>query len=129
MTHCTDPLLLAIVEIATRFDDRTEGVAKVAITLQIGGMLVSGHIVSNREFLQSRPLTDKILDACRSCSKLEPAPQDHPADDPLQFIHLSGASFFIPGNHPFRLDRDHCWRGRLSDVSGFFLGLLVESTD
>lgn len=41
-----------------------------------------------------------------------------------EYIHLSDAKIFSPGQAPIPTNKAIYWRGRISEVDGFFLGML-----
>lgn len=93
------------------------------ITLTVGGILVSGFIISAAIFLQANetiygPIIRPIL----------PQEGESSDDEPpfLEFIHLRDAKFYLPGaNHPIPTSSAGTyWRGKISRMDGFFLGTL-----
>ena len=101
--------------------DDTQGRAESAITLNVGGVLVTGYITSARQFMLSHILTDKFLEVAEGQFKQA----GMLSDDSFEYIHLRDAKFFLPGHLPIPSSRDGVfWRGRLSDVSGFTFGVL-----
>jgi hypothetical protein len=125
-----DPLLKIIVEISTEMADSTQGQVETGITLQVGGMLVTGHIIPVRQFLLEHPLTDRILEAYEKLEKQDPTPEED-KNDAYHYIHLSGARIFLPGQPPIPTQGEGVyWRGRISEVSGFwFRNLTVSDGD
>ena len=120
-----DPWLQLVVASSTRINDGTDRQIETGITLHVGGLLVSGNIISRRDFLMSHPLTDKTLEIFDKLDKPDNMPVDKPSEDLPEFIHLSGARFFIPGNPPIPTNDDGVfWRGRISEVAGFHFGIL-----
>jgi hypothetical protein len=109
---------------------------EVGITLQVGGFLVSGMLVSGKQYFEgfasdfASAFTDQ--EAARGVReafsrhgemyKLQgEADLRHPA--PV-YIHLKQARFFNTSGDPIPRNRGVFWRGRLSEVSGFILGTL-----
>ncbi|HXI84701.1 MAG TPA: hypothetical protein VNL17_11505 [Verrucomicrobiae bacterium] len=100
------------------------------ITLCVGGLLVSGVIISHNRYMEL--LADgailKHIDSAMerlSASKESRPGSEEPRDDEVEFIHLASAKFWHPGSH------QNCpggngvlWRGRVDAVDGFFLGEL-----
>jgi hypothetical protein len=120
-----DPWLQLVVASSIRINDSTDRQIENDITLHVGGLLVSGNIISGRDFLMSYPQTDKMQEWLDKLEKPENTPVDKSSEDLPEFIHLSGARFFIPGNPPIPTDDDRVfWRGRISEVSGFHFGIL-----
>jgi hypothetical protein len=124
----SDPLFKMLVEIGIKMSDSTEGRTKLGITLHVAGMLVSGYVINQRQFLLTHPLTDKLLEVGE---KLEESDEESVAvdDESPHFIHLSDARFFLPGHPPIPNDGGVYWRGRISEVSGFSFGILDVTED
>jgi hypothetical protein len=121
-----DPVLKMIVEVSTRMADQTEGQVQAEITLNVGGFLVSGYITSARQFMLHHVLTDGLLEAAESEFKSA----GMLSDDTFEYIHLSRAKFFVPGQPAIPGNVDGVfWRGRLSDISGFTFGVLGPPRD
>jgi len=106
----------------------------IGVTLQMGGMLVSGSIVSGAEYFDrfAASFTGSLdtLDADtrdgvrRSLAELGDVfrvPQ--PADPLPNYIHLADALFFMADGTPVS-GQPTLWRGRTSSVDGFILGRL-----
>jgi hypothetical protein len=124
-----DILLQLFIKLALVEADATDGLRKRGITVYVGGLLASGHLISARDFATHNHLTDYILekvDLLESGGELEDEYGQKKQDDDLpEFIHLSNAHFFTPGQTPIPSTSDGVfWRCRLSDVSGFHLGVL-----
>lgn len=119
-----DPALKLIVEIGTKASEETQGRAELGITLVVGGILVSGYVTTVRQFMLGHDCTEPILDTIQANFKS----LGIFGDDTLDYIHLRGAKFFSPSQPSFILSGDGgvFWRGRLSEVSGFFLDCLGE---
>ncbi len=106
----------------------------IGVTLQMGGMLVSGSIVSGADYFDrfAANFSDSLgaLDAnTRSGVRASLAelgdvfrvPQ--PVDPLPNYIHLSDALFFAADGTPIA-GQPTLWRGRTSSVDGFILGRL-----
>jgi hypothetical protein len=111
----------------------------LGISLNIGAFLVSGNLISGRAYFDG------------VASEMANVYKDHPgASDAMRkffsefgdvynnvgedenrklpvYLHLSDARFFHNAGQPFPGNRGVFWRGRISCVSGFFIGTL--STD
>ena len=109
---------------------------KLGITLNVGGFLVSGLLVSGQKYFggfgedlgsnfndpetragieQAYAQLGDIYSASRSASQTTAPPN---------YLHLMQARFFNTGGHPIPGNNGVWWRGRISEVSGFFLGML-----
>jgi hypothetical protein len=102
------------------------------ITLQVGGLLVSGTLVDGGTYFADSGVRD-VLERCLDADdpnaaryQLTKWASDFYSDDrersPL-YVHLKDARFFSPGCfEPMPRASGRWWRGRLSEVSGFMLG-------
>ncbi|CAB3824718.1 gas vesicle accessory protein GvpU [Achromobacter piechaudii] len=110
----------------------------IGVTLQMGGMLVSGSIVSGAEYFDRFATsftgsldmldTDSRDAVRRSLAELGDVfrvPQ--PADPLPNYIHLADALFFTADGTPIA-GQPTLWRGRTSSVDGFILGRLQSET-
>ncbi|MRG90324.1 hypothetical protein GF068_00060 [Polyangium spumosum] len=111
--------------------------ASLGVTLQVGGLLVSGTLVSGHKYFSgvgaelaaATPGSDETKERLRSTiSRLgenftKPADGNEPKPLP-QYIHLKEARFFHVGGKPIPSNNGVWWRGRLSEVGGFCLGIL-----
>jgi len=121
-----DPYLQGLVSVVNfEFD----------ITLIVGGLLVSGTVVSadkyfdgaSTEFVNTFPEAERAgIKKAFTLPKPEPDEQNDP-ELPVH-IHLRNARFFHPGGDGIPTNRGVWWRGRLSQVQGYILfGALGES--
>lgn len=95
------------------------------ITLIVGGLLISGHVISVDRYLK------EFFEGIGGTAKEDQADQQakRPAagrkNKPRNFIHLRDAKFYIPGQKPIPTEGGGVlWRGRLSCVDGFFMGVV-----
>jgi len=104
------------------------------ITLNVGGFLVSGHLVGGKEYFEGfgAEFASGISDISASESiraslaehgKIYDTQQDDDAPPP-SYIHIKEAKFFTTSGSPVPGNRGVWWRGRLSQVDGFSLGIL-----
>jgi hypothetical protein len=121
----SDPWLAMVVELSTKMADSTQGNAETEITLQVSGMLVSGYIISTRQFLLEHPLTDRLLEEIDRQNRADATASPNPEKNQVEFIHLRDTRFYTPGQPPIPTSGPGTfWRCRLSDVSGFHFGIL-----
>lgn len=130
MNH--DVILKLILDVTNSERDRTDGDFSRAITVLTSGWLVSGYIISEKDFFLHNPDTDVIsegLDELRSKASQfiggEIGESSVNTRSKIGFIHLQDARFHVAG----KCIPDHSypgvyWRGRLDLVSGFFFGLI-----
>jgi len=117
-----DPVLKMVIQFAIRMGDSTQGRAGLILTLQVGGLLVTGRVISARQFLLAHPLTDRLLEGLESPTTGPPILVNDVADDGIEFVHLAEAFFSAP-LQPKAADKGVgvFWRVRLADVSAFSL--------
>ena len=131
-----DPLLQYLVGLAD------EQQMEIGITLQVSGMLVSGMLVSldaymarfNEQFggalAKSNPDIGEGYRQGAAERRLgedsgEPS-TENPALPTALFAHMKDARFFDAAGNAIPLQEGALWRGRISEVSGFFLGVLSQ---
>ncbi|TSK05952.1 MAG: hypothetical protein FPO08_14110 [Geobacter sp.] len=93
------------------------------VTLLVGGFLVSGKVISFEKYSQHHPITESIAAAFDEADKALTEEQIAELGRP-NFIHLSGAKYFIPGQQPIPNGDGVFARISLSAVHGFHLGSL-----
>jgi hypothetical protein len=120
-------LLIAIVEGAERTDGGENRKPTIAITLNVGGLLVSGELISSKTYMaefMGGALRHKIKSVLADHDELKREVENAPKGED-DSIHLRDARFLIPGQPPIPGVGDRVlWRGRLDSVEGFFLGRL-----
>ncbi len=118
-----DPLLEHIIALA---EDETP--VETEITLMVGGMLVTGHVIGYERYMSLHALTRDYLqlDAEGEDENEEEeveSADDEDADDAFEdeavFVHLRNARPHAPGQTPGGLAG--LYRIALGDVSGFSL--------
>ena len=112
---------------------------ELPVTLQMHGLLVYGTLVSGRDYfegLASELTSDLSPEGVQAITNLlepyiefyqgrEIEDSKEEADPPLPaFIHLRDAKFFNTAGRPIPGNRGVWWRGRISEVDGFMLGIL-----
>lgn len=104
----------------------------VDITLNLGGAMVSGKLISGETYLdevaaefkegfKGNALGQTFFDLITSYKPVVRDPEDTTPLPPAHYIHLKDVRTYVPG----RADQSvssKLWRGRISKVSGFFLG-------
>jgi len=106
----------------------------IGVTLQMGGMLVSGSIVSGAEYFDrfAESFADSLTDmessgrqtvrsSLAELGDVFRLPQ--PAEPLPNYIHLADALFFTADGTPIA-GQPTLWRGRSNAVDGFILGRL-----
>ncbi len=108
---------------------------ELGITLNSGGFLVSGLLVSGKKFFGglgadlSVSFTDPevragIEQSYAQIGEIYAAGRTGETAAPPNYLHLMQARFFHTGGQPVPATDGVWWRGRISEVSGFFLGVL-----
>ena len=112
----------SILEFIVKFSEG-EDPLETAVTLTVGGLLISGHVISKAKYMQHNILTEKIQEGIEQAiaASGEEAPSD---DGERHFIHLRDARYFSPGQPPTPSNEKITCRIKLSNVSAFHLGYL-----
>ncbi len=112
------------------------GAMEFPITLQSGGLLVMGVLVSGRKYIDAVKTAalggahhfDNLIEQCLGdvypASQPGPDVDFEPGELLPQFLHLENAHFVTPGGATTPRDRGVWWRGRLSAVDGYTFGVL-----
>lgn len=123
-----------LLEILVKLVNKSK--SEIGITLQVGGFLVSGLLVSRTQYFDGFASdfssafsdTEAAEDIRNSFSKFgqvqSEEEEENPNPLPPAYIHLKEAHFFMNGSKPIPDNKGIWWRGRLSEVSGFCLGSL-----
>lgn len=127
----SDWLLAQLVNMCNQYDGVT-----FEITLNIGGMLVSGKLIGGKQYFEefanmfSKGGLPEIGNAFREGKKLYDTEEkyEHKELPQPQYIHLSDTQLFHPAGKPIPTNQKVLWRGRLDAVDGFIMGSL-KSTD
>ncbi|HVY32582.1 MAG TPA: gas vesicle accessory protein GvpU [Polyangiaceae bacterium] len=106
--------------------------AGLGITLQVGGLLVTGQLASGADYLEE---TGEGLDAAltggkrdsiaKAMGELAEKLYSNEKQAP-GYIHIRNARFFKPGANGIPQESKKWWRGRLSEVDGFIIGAMQE---
>jgi hypothetical protein len=106
---------------------------EIGITLNIGGILLSGLIISVHKYFQwfadSMGIDDADRERLREYYKVygDVYLKEKEANaKPPVFIHMKDAKFYQPGgNNSIPTVEGSYWRGRITTVDGFILGKLT----
>jgi hypothetical protein len=113
---------------------------EVGITLSVNGLTISGMMISGRRYFEmlgdsvASSLTDQptiaesLRQYCSMPASLYPAAGETADADrpPPFFIHLRDARIFHNSGAPLPTNQGVLWRGKLTDVSGFFIGSMSQ---
>ena len=119
-----DPLLEILISAKKSGGDHVH----LPITLNVGGMLITGDLISSDAYLKDFPHGDlaETLRIEQENNELLKQKTDHETKEKeYDFIHLKNAKLFIPGHLPIPGKQEGTlWRGRLRSVNGFIMGSL-----
>jgi hypothetical protein len=108
-----------------------------SITLQVGGLIITGLIISRRDYFAgldeslksaAKGLTqgsDEIGNRMQRSGDLSPpssTAEPEQRGDKCEYIHLRDCQIFLGGGLVIPSGHGTLWRGRLDSVDGFFLG-------
>jgi len=105
---------------------------EMSIVLQVSGFLIAGTLVSGPKYFErfasdfarewpNKATADMIQEAFSQYGEIYKNTGDD-LSQPATYIHLENARFFHHGGKPIPMNHGIWWRGRLSEVSGFFMG-------
>ncbi|KMJ56159.1 gas vesicle protein GvpU [Bacillus sp. LL01] len=103
------------------------------ITLNVKGSLISGTLVSAKEYLDElnesfeggNEVAQKVSNELSKAS--EEAESGSPPE--VSFIHMKHTKVFIGDSKSTPSTGKIIWRGKLSEVDGFFLGKITDSSE
>jgi len=135
--------LIALVHGAER-----EGVKmSVPVTLNVGGFIVSGLVISGGEYFEEfseiieygltnafdEESRQRITSAFRAIGNAyepkEEALEGVIERESYNFVHLRDARFLHPGGDPIPTNAGMLWRTKLEAVNGFTLGMMIATPD
>jgi hypothetical protein len=108
----------------------------IGITITANGFMISGHLAGGKDYfeaigneftsiLKSGNVEDNFLELA---DRIYNSDSDHIKNGPLttDYIHIKNAKFYNAGNSlPY--NEAVWWRGKISEVSGFTLGVIREN--
>jgi hypothetical protein len=105
------------------------------LSLQAGGVTICGRLIGGSEYF--RRFADQFVagwqddetkiaaaEHLAGLGDVYGAPQEGQPFSYPHFIHLADARVFAPGSSPMPGNEGVLWRGRLSEISGFWMGQL-----
>lgn len=123
----------AFLQFLVNLVNNGDGLQGIGVTLQMGGMLLGGTIISGADYF------DRFADGFASALQADTGDREsvrstlaelgdvfrlpQPVEPLPNYIHLSDALFFTTDGEPIS-EQPTLWRGRLSEVDGFILGRL-----
>lgn len=132
-----DTLLQNLVMIVNDVHSKVkEGSIEIGITLYVGGLIITGNMVSSTAYFQGLAQGMAVADAPETIrnafqglfEELSDLPQ--PSDEeltseknkPPKYVHLKNAKSFLANGSMLPARNGVWWRGRLSEVDGFAFG-------
>ena len=133
-----DFLLRALVDLANKTG------MEIGMTLSVGGVLVSGNLASGKTYFKEiaaetlqatgdakdSGINQSLSDYFANWGKLiyeQPENEDQSNDEAMSqpnYIHLRNAKFVHNSGKSMPSNRGIWWRGRLSAIDGFSLGII-----
>jgi|NGEPerStandDraft_6_1074524.scaffolds.fasta_scaffold36592_3 hypothetical protein len=111
---------------------------QLALTLHTHGLLVSGNLISGRQYMNrceaelnaggANGSFAAVFDAARNNAypEVDRELPLAPGEANPSFVHLKDARFFHNSGEPIPANQSVLWRGRISEISGFSFGFLSE---
>jgi hypothetical protein len=117
------------------------GGLSLGLTLCVGGVLVSGALIGGREYFEGfaddvatavadPTIAGKVREFFRSPAAMYRQEEGRAGEaidpemaEPLSYIHLKRPRFLTANGKPIPGKNGNYWRGKLSAVDGFVLGL------
>jgi hypothetical protein len=102
----------------------------ISIILQMGGWLVTGYIISQKEYLEGFMFGELNKGLNRAIEVLKEKGEwseekDKNVERLPRFIHLKGAKFYQPGQPAIPGNEGVLWRGRIDAIDGYVYGALA----
>ena len=101
------------------------------VTLNVGGILVSGSVVGEREYLHglreqlAAAFPDEdVVETMARILRVPEVDEKWRSQVDLTHVHLKRAKFFVPSSGLVPRDEGVSWRGRIDAVQGFVMGRL-----
>lgn len=113
-----DRILETLLKIAYRMESDGPDMP-TDIILTVGGILISGTVISQKQYLQllGGGVILEIIEAAKSRGELSET-DEFPDDESNDFIHLANAKFFVSGQSSL-FNNGALWRGRIDAIDGF----------
>lgn len=126
-TMIVDPILASLVRSIDYHDRDGVAIPDIPIVLHMGGIMILGDLISERQFAEASKALVKAIysrreDAIENAVVLSDLTLDDLSAYTPQYIHLKDTAFCIPGGKQVPTNTTEFWRGRLDRVDGFFLG-------
>lgn len=109
-----DQLLVLLVKLVEALDTASQPAPAISITLNVGGEVISGTLVSRYRYMQQFK-EGRFHDLIAKAIGLGKMEGPKLAEDSLDYLHLALSKATVEGE---------VWRIRLSSIDGFTLGPL-----
>ncbi|KRG84382.1 hypothetical protein ABB34_09355 [Stenotrophomonas daejeonensis] len=114
----SDPVLEVVIKLAENSPE-----IDIPVTLTVGGLLISGRVISRENYMQENWLTASIEEGIKQAlAQIGEDPK--PADGHRHYIHLRDVRYFSPGQSPTPSVGTVTCRIALAHVSAFHFGFL-----
>lgn len=121
-----DSILEFFVQAANKHDFSLD------ITLNVNGAVITGTLVSAKDYFNALSETFEGGNevAQKLSEQLEKAGEAAQSNDDSEahFIHMKETKVYCGDSKPTPSKGDILWRGKLSEVDGFFLGKIFDSS-
>ncbi|PLS18486.1 gas vesicle protein GvpU [Bacillus sp. M6-12] len=121
-----DSILEFIVQAANKYDFSLD------ITLNVKGAVITGTMISAKEYFNtlSETFDDGNEVAQMLSEQLEKAGEAAQINNSeAQFLHMKETKVYCGDSKPTPSKGKILWRGKLSEIDGFFLGRIFDSSD
>ncbi|NID14981.1 hypothetical protein [Luteibacter yeojuensis] len=101
-----------------------DGSVSCDVTLAVGGILVSGYVVSADKYYEHHPVAKAFGDGIKQLMEQEKAENGNDeGSPPTMFIHLRNARYWHPGGNAIPTGSEGIFvRVKIEDVSAFNFG-------
>ncbi|WP_172370395.1 gas vesicle accessory protein GvpU [Sporosarcina jiandibaonis] len=125
--HNKDNILEFLVQAANKHDFNLD------ITLNVKGAVITGTLVSAKEYFSTLSSTlEGGNDIAQMLSEeLDQAEEIAQKNDDTEanFLHMKDAKVYCGDSKPTPSKGQILWRGKLSEIDGFFLGRILDGSD
>ena len=97
----------------------------IDITLSVGGMLMSGRLISVRKFFEMHDKGTMKRHISKLINEEFDGSRDESDERVYEFIHLRDVRYAGIGGSVLACGPDSVWRGRIDRVDGFQIGTIV----
>lgn len=122
-----DPILTNLIRLVDHLDRDGHSIPTIPLVLHMGGMLIMGDLITERQFAEASAALVKVIHQHREDTIADTVVSldltfDALPDKAPQYIHLKHTTLCIPGGVEIPEASTEHWRGRLDRIDGFLLG-------